>query len=71
MSRRNGESLSAAIVWKACHACNHPTSNTSITLGAGSFPNASFDEIAVWLMLIEAQTFEDIYNTYKGLFVRI
>ncbi len=71
VSRRNGENLSAAITWEVCHACNRPTNSTFVTLGAGSFPNASFDEIGIWLELLETQTFVDIYNTYKGMYVRI
>lgn len=71
VSRRNGESLSAAIMWEVCHACNRPTNNTSVTLGAGSFPNASFDEIGIWLEPLETQTFVDIYNAYKGMYVWI
>ncbi len=69
MSRRNGESLSAAITWEVCYACNRPTNSTSVTLGAGSFPNASFDEIGIWLELLETQTFVEIYDTYKGKYV--
>ncbi|KAJ7390096.1 hypothetical protein OS493_027127 [Desmophyllum pertusum] len=48
------------------HAHALQTSNTSVMLGAGSFPNASFDEIAIWRKPLQKEKFVDIYNTYKG-----
>ena len=67
MPRRNGETLPTTITWHVCHACERSNnSNTSVTIGNGSFPNASFDEIGIWFQALENQNFVDIYNTYKG-----
>lgn len=69
MSHRNGETLPTTITWNVCHACERaPSSNTSVTLGNGTFPNASFDEIGFWFQALENQNFVDIYNTYKGIY---
>ncbi|KAJ7390087.1 hypothetical protein OS493_027117 [Desmophyllum pertusum] len=65
--QQNGGTSPTTIKWNVCHACaRSQTSNTSVMLGAGSFPNASFDEIAIWRKPLQKEKFVDIYNTYKG-----
>ncbi|KAJ7390091.1 hypothetical protein OS493_027121 [Desmophyllum pertusum] len=56
--QQNGGTLPTTIMWNVCHACaRSQTSNTSVMLGAGSFPNASFDEIAIWRKPLQKEKF--------------
>ena len=62
---RNGETV---VSRKVCDPCSTPSAHgPSLTIGAGSFPNASFDEIAIWSMSLEKDRFVNIYNTYRGI----
>ena len=62
---RNGETV---VSQKVCDPCSTPsTHGPSLTIGAGFFPNASFDEIAIWNMSLEKDRFVNIYNTYRGI----
>lgn len=62
---RNGETV---VSQKVCDPCSTPSANgPSLTIGAGSFPSASFDEIAIWSMSLAKDRFVKIYNTYRGI----
>lgn len=64
---RNGK-LVEAFQYTVCMASHYNVSNSHITLGVPgvSYPNASYDDVAIWYKALSVEFIAQIYEFYKG-----